>query len=155
MISLLKKETNKLFQVFANPTFIYLTVAGNTVLFSATTIVYFLERGSNAKLSTFFDCLWWAISTITTVAYGDRIPQTFPGRLIAIGLMYTGTVLFITFTGVILNLLMREEVIKDMEPIEKEMKETNEDQIKIQKMLELVLHRLEKLEKDLLKNKNM
>jgi voltage-gated potassium channel len=34
--------------------------------------------------------LWWAISTVTTVGYGDRFPTTNQGRLIALGLMLLG-----------------------------------------------------------------
>ena len=34
--------------------------------------------------------MWWAISTVTTVGYGDRFPTTNQGRLIALGLMLLG-----------------------------------------------------------------
>ena len=57
-----------------------------------------LERtveGSNIK--TFPDGLWWAITTVTTVGYGDRFPVTFEGRLLAVLLMVTG----ISLVGVI------------------------------------------------------
>jgi voltage-gated potassium channel len=37
-----------------------------------------------------WDGVWWAITTVTTVGYGDQVPQTTGGRLIAIGLMLVG-----------------------------------------------------------------
>lgn len=57
-----------------------------------------LERnvdGSNIK--NIGDGLWWAITTVTTVGYGDRFPITSEGRLLAVVLMVTG----ISLLGVI------------------------------------------------------
>ena len=51
--------------------------------------------GSNIK--NFGDGLWWAITTVTTVGYGDRFPTTTEGRLLAVGLMVMG----ISLMGVI------------------------------------------------------
>ena len=39
------------------------------------------------------DALWWAVTTVTTVGYGDRYPTTTTGRLIAVGLMVVGIAL--------------------------------------------------------------
>lgn len=36
------------------------------------------------------DAFWWAYSTVTTVAYGDRYPVTFLGRIVAMVLMILG-----------------------------------------------------------------
>jgi voltage-gated potassium channel len=52
-------------------------------------------EGSNIK--TFSDGLWWAVTTVTTVGYGDRYPTTTEGRILAVLLMITG----ISLVGVI------------------------------------------------------
>ncbi|HEY7629373.1 MAG TPA: potassium channel family protein [Thermoleophilaceae bacterium] len=39
---------------------------------------------------TAWDGVWWAMSTVTTVGYGDEYPTTTPGRLIAVVLMLVG-----------------------------------------------------------------
>jgi voltage-gated potassium channel len=52
-------------------------------------------EGSNIK--SFGDGLWWAITTVTTVGYGDRFPTTTEGRVIAFALMLVG----ISLMGVI------------------------------------------------------
>ena len=52
-------------------------------------------EGSNIK--NFGDGLWWAITTVTTVGYGDRYPTTTEGRFLAVGLMIMG----ISLMGVI------------------------------------------------------
>jgi voltage-gated potassium channel len=57
-----------------------------------------LERpveGSNIK--NFGDALWWAVTTVTTVGYGDRYPTTTEGRFLAVLLMLMG----ISLVGVI------------------------------------------------------
>lgn len=52
-------------------------------------------EGSNIK--NFSDGLWWAITTVTTVGYGDKFPTTTEGRLLAVMLMVVG----ISLVGVI------------------------------------------------------
>ena len=52
-------------------------------------------EGSN--ITNFGDGLWWAITTVTTVGYGDRFPISTEGRFLAVLLMLVG----ISLVGVI------------------------------------------------------
>ena len=57
-----------------------------------------IERGvEGSNIKNFGDGIWWAITTVTTVGYGDRFPTTSTGRLLAVGLMLVG----ISLMGVI------------------------------------------------------
>jgi len=49
------------------------------------------ERGKpGATIQSVGDGFWWAITTLTTVGYGDIYPTTTEGRFIAVGLMISG-----------------------------------------------------------------
>ena len=54
-----------------------------------------MVEGSNIK--NFGDGLWWAMTTVTTVGYGDKFPITTEGRILAVALMIMG----ISLVGVI------------------------------------------------------
>lgn len=136
MLRLFKRETRKILKAFFHPTFIYLTVIGNVFLLLGTFVVYRIEKGHNPNMKSYFDCFWWGVSTVTTIGYGDILPVTVAGRAVGILLMYTGTVMFISFTGILVSFMLREEV-------ERELKVES----RIEKILQGIEQRLERMEK--------
>ncbi|MGH2925702.1 MAG: potassium channel family protein [Solirubrobacterales bacterium] len=50
--------------------------------------------------------MWWAIQTVTTVGYGDTVPGSTAGKLIASVLMLGGLSLYAVVTGVITSALV-------------------------------------------------
>lgn len=48
------------------------------------------QDAAGATITSIGDALWWAVSTVTTVGYGDVYPVTTAGRLIAVVLMVVG-----------------------------------------------------------------
>ncbi len=72
-------------------TLIQLAIVSLLAIFSSASIVYIAEvRDPASPIKTFGDALWWAISTATTVGYGDVVPVTELGRLTASILMVIG-----------------------------------------------------------------
>src|ERR1700712_451038 len=72
------------------------------VLFLASVAVYFFER--DVQPGTFGSvpaALWWAVATLTTTGYGDVVPITLPGRMVAALVMICGLGVFGLWTGIL------------------------------------------------------
>jgi voltage-gated potassium channel len=87
-------------------------------------VAAFLERLIDPAFNTFGQALWWAVSTVSTVGYGDYVPESAAGRLIASVLMLTGLALIPIITSVVVSILVaqrtreaREEELSDIEKI--------------------------------------
>jgi voltage-gated potassium channel len=61
-----------------------LAVLGGGAAFSA------VEKSEDGQALSAWDGVWWAITTVTTVGYGDLAPKTDVGRVLAIAVMLTG-----------------------------------------------------------------
>jgi voltage-gated potassium channel len=57
------------------------------------------EQDPQSNIRNAEDAIWWSISTMTTVGYGDRYPVTSEGRVVASLLMIAGVGLFGTLSG--------------------------------------------------------
>jgi voltage-gated potassium channel len=65
------------------------------------------ERGAaGATIGGFGDGLWWAVTTMTTVGYGDMYPVTTAGRFVAVALMIGGIALLGVVTATLASWLV-------------------------------------------------
>ncbi|MFC1864224.1 potassium channel family protein [Chloroflexota bacterium] len=85
----------------------FLLVYGIGLVIVAATVVTSVEGGENASIQSFPDALWWAMSTITTVGYGDKVPITTAGRAVGYFLMLGGIAFFGAFTANLASFLIR------------------------------------------------
>ena len=65
-----------------------LVAIGVVVLGAA--VGYRAEHATNPEFKTFGDTLWWSIVTLTTVGYGDIVPETTAGRVDGVMIMIAG-----------------------------------------------------------------
>jgi voltage-gated potassium channel len=93
--------------------------------------------------------IWWAVATITTVGYGDVVPATGAGRLVAGVLMFVGIGSFAFLTAVAASFIVVGEVGAEERLIEQEEAEIRRTQIVILARLSDIAARLERLERDL------
>ena len=61
------------------------------IIFIGAFTVLLLEAGTpDAQIMNFSDAIWWTISTVTTVGYGDIVPYSIAGRIMGMVLMVVG-----------------------------------------------------------------
>lgn len=72
------------------------------MVFTAASAIYFFEaRGEGGEIDDFFDGIYWAVVTLSTVGYGDITPQTPEGRIVTLVLIMTGIGVIAFITSVI------------------------------------------------------
>jgi voltage-gated potassium channel len=72
------------------------------VLFLAAVAVHYLERDAQpVAFGSVPATLWWAVATLTTTGYGDVVPITALGRLVAALVMICGLGVFGLWTGIL------------------------------------------------------
>lgn len=75
-------------------------------LYLISLLVWKAEEGvPGATIKNWGDSLWWGISTITTVGYGDITPVTLTGRILATVLMVVGVFIFGVVSASFINTL--------------------------------------------------
>lgn len=61
-----------------------------------------------AKIRTAVDALWWAVTTATTVRYGDVHPIANAGRCVGVVTMFVGIAVAGSLTAAMASLLIRK-----------------------------------------------
>ena len=104
LTNVLKKESRTLFTVFGFAVF---------YIFITALIMYNTEESKDPEtgeyiLDSFYDALYWAACTLTTVGYGDICPVSNIGRLISMISALTGVAIIALPSGIITASYMDE-----------------------------------------------
>ncbi|MBZ2165820.1 potassium channel family protein [Methanobacterium spitsbergense] len=100
-----------------------------------------LESSPDDKINTPLDALWFVMTTITTVGYGNITPMSFGGKIFGIILMIVGVGFFSLLTATLSSWFMRgieseeEELKNKIISMEKSM---NEMKLEIKEFKELL-----------------
>lgn len=148
----LKQIRRPILAFMSSKAFLALTFLGNLFLLGIVTWVYFLEVETPSKINTYFDALWWGVTTITTVGYGDVVPTHPLARWLGLVLMYSGTVLFVAFTSLFASYWFRSSLSEEVKPIKTQLKQDLQETKDIEAILNRIEARLEALEKQGMKH---
>jgi voltage-gated potassium channel len=77
----------------------YLVALMFAIMFLGAIAVRFLSPNS---FSSFGNALWWSATTVTTIGYGDVVPATNGGRVVAVFVMFA-SVATISFTTAVVT----------------------------------------------------
>lgn len=106
--------------------FLSVVLLAFTLVITSSILVLNFESKATDLIKTPFDAIWWSISTLTTVGYGDVYPVSFEGRMVAIALMIAGVGIFGTFSGFIASWIIGPTQKKEEVNIEELREELNE-----------------------------
>jgi voltage-gated potassium channel len=94
------------------------------IVFLSGLVMWLVDRES---FPTVWWALWWSLQTVTTVGYGDALPQNTAGRAIAVIVMLTGiafiSVLTATVSSVFFARATRPAQRRDKEDLESSLQE--------------------------------
>lgn len=98
------RSINEFIKVLADKKFelVTLNIIVFFMIFASSTAIYVFEGNlENSGIGNFFDAVYWAFVTISTVGYGDISPSTHEGKIVAIILIMSGIALISFSTSIV------------------------------------------------------
>ena len=93
---------------------LYMLIITAGIIFIGGFAALVLERGTpGAEITSFADALWWSIATVTTVGYGDVVPNTIAGRIMGMSLMVIGIGVMTAFISGVSATIVESRLRKD------------------------------------------
>lgn len=97
-----------------NP-YLSLFAIASAVIIGGALVMYAIESPhEDAQIKTILDAFWWTFATTTTVGYGDVVPITDLGRVVAMFYMFFG----IAIAGIFISIIGTRYYKRRVEPKE-------------------------------------
>lgn len=113
------------------PIFLITTVIVHGAVALAAIGFWVVEQGANPMCRSWLDALYWAVTTMMTVGYGDIVPMTDAGKMIAIGLMAVGTVANVAYTALFVGVL----IMPELRMVERRMEDqVHDEELKLERL---------------------
>ena len=86
-------------------------IGGVTVIAAAFTVAaaVLMRLIEPSTFDDFPSALWWSAQTVSTVGYGDRVPETGGGRGLAIAVMLFGVALVPAITSLVVAVFLNQQ----------------------------------------------
>jgi voltage-gated potassium channel len=79
------------------------------VLFTSSAVMYYLEKDIQpVKFGSIPDAMWWGVAALTTVGFGDTVPISVEGKILAGIIMMLGIVIYALPAGIFASAFVRE-----------------------------------------------
>ena len=83
-------------------TLFYLLFVAAGVIVTGSFVIFSVEsQHPESQINTMLDAVWWTAATVTTVGYGDIVPVTDAGKIVAIFFMFFGIGVLALFLSVL------------------------------------------------------
>ena len=86
---------------------LFMALTGITLFLAAVGIYHFEHEAQPEQFKSVFHSLWWAITTLTTVGYGDVVPVTTGGRIFTFVVLLVGLGVVSVPAGLVSAALLR------------------------------------------------
>ena len=96
-----------------------IAVFAGLIVLVASFVAYWAEHPTNPEYATVGDAIWWGVVTLTTVGYGDIVPETTTGRFAGMAIMFTGVATIGILAGSLASLFHlgdEDEAAEEAEP---------------------------------------
>jgi voltage-gated potassium channel len=84
-----------------NKLFYLLFTAAGIIVIGSFVIFSVESQHPDSQINSMLDAVWWTVSTVTTVGYGDIVPVTDTGKIVAIFFMFFGIGVLALFLSVL------------------------------------------------------
>jgi len=142
IVILFEKNKKNIFKFIQKTQLSYIILTLFVIICAGSVAILVVEESSHGDITSPLNAVWYVISTVTTVGYGDVTPDTAGGKIVGIILMIVGVGFFSLLTAHLSSLLMKKH--------EEEEDEIKNKIISIEKSVDEMKSEMKEL-KDLLK----
>lgn len=107
----LQSRIKKFLRVLRKERFFLVASITIIVILSCSIGIYLFEHDiKDSSIQSLWDGVWWALVTISTVGYGDKIPLSNAGKIVGLGLMISGIGLLSLVTATIASVFVEQKI---------------------------------------------
>lgn len=102
---------------------VVLTAISSLIVLAGGSALWFVEGAQpDSTLRSWGGALWWSLTTMTTVGYGDHVPVTTTGRLVAAAVMVAGVAVIGAVAAIVALAVARRVALEEEQAFDAEAK---------------------------------